>query len=188
MIIPMLDLKERNCMNLFELKDYKVTFSPQALLLKPFKDIWDADKTKDKIKAITELGIVYYMADVQSDFAFIQDGPDRIKAIVESQGLPNSWKMNKKIETAIEFYKKYSETASSRLLVIAKKSIVKLEKFLEDVKLSDSNIKNIFDSTKRLPELNKTIEDLEEQISKQMQKKSNARGSILKAEFEDGFQ
>jgi hypothetical protein len=39
---------------LFKLDDYEVTVEPEALLLKPFKTIWDRDKSKDKSLAKQE--------------------------------------------------------------------------------------------------------------------------------------
>ena len=39
-------------MKLFRYEQYKVTISEEALALKPFKKLWDRDKTKNKDKAI----------------------------------------------------------------------------------------------------------------------------------------
>lgn len=39
-------------MKLFKYKDFAVTISEEALLLKPFKKIWDRDKSKNKTKAL----------------------------------------------------------------------------------------------------------------------------------------
>jgi len=39
-------------MKLFQYKDYNVVISEEALLLKPFKKIWDRDKSKVKNKAM----------------------------------------------------------------------------------------------------------------------------------------
>ena len=46
-------------MNLFEIVNNNVTFSPQALLVKPFKEIWDKDETEDKSLAKRELSYIY---------------------------------------------------------------------------------------------------------------------------------
>jgi midasin (ATPase involved in ribosome maturation) len=173
-------------MNLFEIKDYNVTFSPQALTLKPFKAIWDGDKSKDKNKAINELSLVFYMADHTSDFAYIVDEDIRLKEIIKNLSLPKGYKVSKKIQDAIEFYKDHSQTVSSRLLSTARLAVHKIEEFIKDASITDTNLKKIFDSAKQLPELSETIDKLEDQIKKQQENKSNARGSITKAEFEDG--
>lgn len=39
-------------MKLFKYDAYKIIISEEALLLKPFKQIWVRDKTRDKSKAL----------------------------------------------------------------------------------------------------------------------------------------
>ena len=48
---------------LFKYEGYKVTISEEALLLKPFKAIWDRDRTKSKDRALDELGFIYFFCD-----------------------------------------------------------------------------------------------------------------------------
>jgi len=173
-------------MNLFELNDFNVTFSPQALALKPFKAIWDADKTKDKSKAINELSFIYFMADYRSDFAYIVDEDIREKEILQNLAFSKGYKVHKRVYEAIEFYKEHSQTVSSRLLSTARLAVHKIEEFIKTADITDINLPKIFSSAKQLPELSKTIDTLEEQIKKQQENKSNARGSISKGELEDG--
>ena len=52
---------------LFDLKDRKVTFSPQALMIPELKLIWDTDKTKDKIEAIKKLSYIYFLRLLKHD-------------------------------------------------------------------------------------------------------------------------
>lgn len=39
-------------MKLFKYEGYNITIEPEALLLKPFKKIWDRDRSKEKKRAI----------------------------------------------------------------------------------------------------------------------------------------
>ena len=55
-------------MKLFRYEGYNITISEEALLLKPFKTLWDRDKSKDKYKAMQELGYIYFMEDPRSDY------------------------------------------------------------------------------------------------------------------------
>jgi len=64
-------------MNIFQITNNVVTFSPQALVLEPFREIWDSDISKDKIMAVKELSYVYYMADDRSDYQYILDEDER---------------------------------------------------------------------------------------------------------------
>jgi len=38
-------------MRLFKYEDYDISIEPEALLLKPFKEIWKRDKSKSKDRA-----------------------------------------------------------------------------------------------------------------------------------------
>ena len=67
-------------MKLFKFEGYKVIIEPEALLLKPFRLIWERDKKETKEKAINELGFVYFFADPRSDYQYIVDEDERIKA------------------------------------------------------------------------------------------------------------
>ena len=55
-------------MKLFDLKARIVVVSPEALLIPEFKDLWDRDKSKDKLKAHRELSYVYFISDYKSPY------------------------------------------------------------------------------------------------------------------------
>ena len=52
---------------LFRYEGYKIIISEEALALKPFKQIWQRDRTVNKDKAIAELGFIYFFCDPRSD-------------------------------------------------------------------------------------------------------------------------
>jgi hypothetical protein len=58
---------------LFKRDGYDVKVDPEALLLKPFKKIWDRDKSKDKNRAMQELGFIYFVCDPRSDYQYLVD-------------------------------------------------------------------------------------------------------------------
>ena len=74
-------------MKLFKFEDYKLTISEEALLIKAFRDIWESDKSKDKSIATLELGVVYFMSDPRSDYSWIEDENEKLKAVIEQEGL-----------------------------------------------------------------------------------------------------
>jgi len=78
-------------MNLFEIENNVVTYSPQALMLEPFKKIWEEDKSEDKIQANLVMSYVYYMADERSDFMHILNVDERMQAIKEALQLPEDF-------------------------------------------------------------------------------------------------
>lgn len=183
-------------MQLFELKDYNLTFSPQALELKAFKALWDRDKTKDKKRALAELSYVYFFSDYKSDFIDILDETTRHSEIVLNlSGLPKEWKPDDKVKDAIRFYTETSETISTRLLEDSRKAVNKVSDFLKNVDLNlvDKNGKPIHDvaritqAIKSVPTMTKALKDLEEQVKKEKDAESSLRGSKEKSIFEDGI-
>ena len=55
-------------MRLIKYEGYNLTIEPELLTLAPFKKIWTRDKSKDKSKALQELGYIYFMYDIRSDY------------------------------------------------------------------------------------------------------------------------
>ena len=66
---------------LFSYEGFKVVISEEALLLKPFKTIWNRDKSKDKNRALQELGFIYFFCDPRSDYQYLIDEEEREKSI-----------------------------------------------------------------------------------------------------------
>ena len=93
-------------MKLFKYESYKITISEEALLLKPFKKIWDRDKSKSKEKALSELGFIYFFCDARSDYQYIVDEELRKEQIKEGEGMSKDWQPDKLVEEAMEFYNK----------------------------------------------------------------------------------
>ena len=73
---------------------YNLTFEPEILTLKVFKRLFMRDKTKDKSRFLQELGYIYFMLDPRSDYMYITDNEERSKAIIEGEGLPDTWKVD----------------------------------------------------------------------------------------------
>jgi hypothetical protein len=183
-------------MQLFELKDHQLTFSPQALGLKPFKDLWTRDKKKDKLTAIGELCFIFYFADGRSDFNNILNEDERTAEILEQVGgLPPKWKIDAKVQVAIDFYRERTKTISSILLEDAEHAATKLSKFLRNVDLEErdekgsyvNDAKKIADTLKTIPVVVDTLQETKKKVQKELQQKGNARGSIEKGTFEDGI-
>ena len=81
-------------MKLLKYEGYNLTFEPEILTLKVFKRLFMRDKTKDKSKFLQELGYIYFMLDPRSDYMYITDNEERSKAIIEGEGLPDTWKVD----------------------------------------------------------------------------------------------
>ncbi len=183
-------------MKLFELKNYTLTISPEAFALKPFRALWDRDKSKTKIRAFAEMCYVFYMEDFRSDFSGIIDEEGRKEEVMKQIVLPKGWKEDRLVKNALNFYKEQnSKIYALKFHRDAQVAMDKIRKFFRDVDLeaTDSNGKLIYDVAKlerilgNSASLLRNQNDLEEQVKRSLQEyKSNVRGGKEKAVFEDG--
>lgn len=182
-------------MNLFEIKEDALTFSPQALALEPFAKLWNRDKSKGKAVAIAELSAVYYYADYKSDFKDIIDPLEQLDLIKSFViGMPKKWKPDDDFDNAVAFYKDRQKTVSTVLLEKAKSTVTKISDFLDYVDLMEvddngklvHDVKKIADTMGNLPKVIETINKLEEAVKKDIDHKDSLRGGHTKSMMEDG--
>ena len=133
-------------MKLFKYEGYRIVISEEALLLKPFKKIWDRDKTKNKEKAYMELGFIYFYCDPRSDYQYLTDEEERLKAIKEGESIPDKWSPDNIVREAMNFYNGFKPT--SALLLEDTRNMVngyraKLREITKD--MSNLEIKDIKD-------------------------------------------
>lgn len=181
-------------MKLFKYEAYKVVISEEALALKPFKTLWNRDKSKTKDKALAELSFVYFMEDPASDYQYLVDRDERAAAIIEGEGL-GKWKPDKAVEEAMEFYSSF-KTTSALILEDTRKVAENLRKALPTLDITEEDDKGrpkytIASITKAIRELNNLIKELSETeriIAKEMaENNGRVRGQRAKTLLEDGL-
>ena len=166
-------------MKLFKYKEYKVTISEEALALKPFRQLWNRDKTINKNKAISELSYVYFMEDPASDYQYLVDRDERSKAIIEGEGLDSKWKPDKAVSEAMEFYASF-KTTSALILEDTRKVAEKGKPIY--------NVSSIISAIKQVPQLVKELAEAERIVAKEMaEKNGRVRGQKVKTVLEDGL-
>ena len=179
-------------MKLFKYEGYKITISEEALLLKPFKKIWDRDKSKNKDKAMEELGFIYFFCDPRSDYQYIVDEDLRMEEIKKGEGMPDKWKPDGIVDEAIFFYNSF-KTSSALLLEDTRYAVDKLRKMIKeiDLTLTDDHGKPIYtlnsitSTIKQIPGLVKDLDEAERTIAKEIMQNDKVRGAQEKAMYED---
>ena len=181
-------------MKLFKYEGYKVVISEEAYVLKPFKKLWDRDKTKNKDRATMELGYIYFFLDPRSDYQYLTDPEDRDKAIREGEGIPEKWKKDKIMQEAMDFYDSF-KTPSALLLEDTRVAVDKLRQLLRDIDLEEKDDKgkpvytlNTITSTiKQIPDLVRGLNEAEKAINDEIKEQGKMRGQGEKTLFEDGL-
>lgn len=183
-------------MKLLNIENYQVKVADEALLVKPIRDLFNADKSKDKEKFYTECSIIFFMADPRSSYGYIVDDNERFEAIRTQEGLPKNYKISSELQLAIDTYKNLTTTISSQLLEDTYVAIDKLRKFLRNIDLyavDDKGkplytISSITSAIKAIPQLTKDIQEAEKQVNSDVLEVGRKRGGNEgKAMFEDGI-
>ena len=179
-------------MKLLIYENYEVTISPEAWSLSVFRALWDRDKTKDKSVAKLEMAYIYFMEDVCSDYQVYTDRNERSTNICKDEGFPKSWKPDKQVEAAIEFFRT-KQPIQARWLESERIYINKLEKIMLDINPGATNNEGRFinplnQSTQLIDTYNKAIKqysDTEKAIFTEIHNEEKVRGSQEKADFEN---
>ena len=183
-------------MKLFNLNNYKLEISEEAYVIKPFKNLWDRDKSKSKERALAELGYVFFMEDFRSDYSDILDEKERSIAVRKHLVLPKGWVEDKYIKAALDFYQERDDAILAlAFLKDAKIAVDKIREFFRNVDLLkvDSggkpvyNIQQLASVIERSSGILNNLEQLEELVKTKFQKDSSIRGQKTKSVFEDGI-
>ena len=179
-------------MKLFRYEGNKLHISEEAVVLKPVKEIWKRDKSKNKDKALQELAYVYFMCDPRSDYQYIVDEDDRAKAIKEGEGIDSKWKPDNKVIMAMEFYKQF-KPVSALLLEDTRVAVDKLRQLLRNIDLTEVDDKGkpiytlntVTATIKQIPSLVKDLDEAEKAIAKEIMESDKVRGAQEKSMYED---
>lgn len=182
-------------MHILEYNNYQVEPTQEAFLIKPIRDLYNADKTKTKDKFMTQMSVIYFLVDPRSSYNYIIDEKDRLAAIIEQEGLPANFKIDKKLQSVIDIYKKHTITTSYLLLQDTKLAIDKVRQFLRDVDLTavdDKNkpiytINSVTSAIKQIPQLAKDVIDAEKAITREIEEQGKLRGTANKTLMDDGI-
>lgn len=177
---------------LFKYEGYEVVIEPEALMLSPFKAIYDRDKSKDKSLAKQELAYIYFMGDPRSDYQFLVDKEVRSEEIIKGLGMSKGWKPDEVIERALTFYESF-KPMSAGLLEDTRYMVNKLRQELRKMNFDERDDKgkpvhtlaSITSTLKQIPGLAKDLDEAERTLSKDIIAEAKARGSQTKALLED---
>lgn len=144
-------------MKLFKLnKDtYSVEYDEGALMLAPFRVLWNRDRSKYKEKACKELAYVYFMSDIQSDYMIELDESLRAEAIIKDLKLGDEWKPDKKVDNAIIFYKERSVTPLTKIYEAAVAGAEAVNNLLRN---ADTYIKSAKDPVRAAKDITATLD------------------------------
>lgn len=179
-------------MKLFKLEGYNLTISEEAYMLKPFKEIWKRDKSRNKDTALQELAYIYFMEDSRSDYQVYIDREERSKQVKLGEGIRDEWSPDKLVQDAQEFYASF-KSESALLLEDLKAAVNTLRKgMITQEELADIDpekkpaiLNNYAGVISKMTDLAAKIDETEKKMAKDTIMSDRVRGSVEKAMFED---
>lgn len=177
---------------LFHYEGYEVGIEPEAIMLAPFKAIYDRDKHKDKSIAKQELAYIYFMGDPRSDYQFLVDAEVRSLEVIKALGMPKDWEPDAVINRALVFYESF-KPISAGLLEDTRFVVNKLRQELRQMDFNERDdkgkpvhtLQSITATLKQIPGLAKDLDEAERTLSKDIMAEAKARGAQSKALLED---
>lgn len=172
---------------LFKYEGYKIVISEEAFALKPFRQIWQRDKTINKDKALMELGFIYFFCDPRSEYQFLVDEKERMEAIKEGEGLPPKWEPDKLLIEAMDFYKSF-KPISALLLEDTRFMVNKFRLKLRELDFDNLEVREFKEITaivKQITPLIKDLDEAEKALNSEMRNVGRMRGQGEKTIFED---
>jgi hypothetical protein len=185
--------------------------APEIRDIECFRKIIVRDKDKYKKTCKKELCYIFNMADNNSKYANFPD-KERHGHLVNDIFQDPKWKPDAEIAECIETYKRITITPSEKLVVTLNETIHKTDKIIKalieqleenlannthkqpyikmgnavktGVQLTVDDINALMDVGKRVPQMLKELESLEQKIKNEKQNNSKAKGNIEISERE----
>lgn len=183
-------------MKLINFENYELKIADEALLVKPIRKLYNADRSAKKDTFLTQMSVLFFYADPRSSYSYITDDKLRLQAIIEQEGLPANYKLDKEMLSLVELYKKMTVTTSLLLLKDTRTAIDKVREFLRNIDLDERNdrtgnpiysVSTVTTTIAKIPQLIKDLNEAEKTVAREIEEAGRTRGSVEKKVFEDGF-
>nr|DAG98517.1 MAG TPA: hypothetical protein [Crassvirales sp.] len=181
-------------MKLLNFDNYQLKIADEALLVRPIRELYRKDKSKDKENFYEQMSYLYFMVDPRSTYGYIIDDTLRAKAIIEQEGLAKDFKPSKLLKEAMDIYKNHTVTKGVELLQSARKACDRVRVFLENIDLTEEDdkgkpkyqVSTVTTALKNVTDLVPQLQELEQKVEQEISEQSRVRGTDLSM-FEDGF-
>lgn len=161
--------------HLFVIEGKKVYPNAETLMIPPFKEIWERDKSKSKDVAIKEFAYIEFVSSVKKSNPY-RDYPENIrkKKVAEDVVKDKKWQPDRLILQGIDKVDEFQKNASiSYTYYLAAKGVIeKMKTFFEELDINERNLKTGMpiwkpkDVTNAVNDTSKTLSTLKDLRSK----------------------
>lgn len=170
-------------MRLIKTENYELKIADEALLVRPIRKLWNQDRTKGKEAFYKQMSILFYVYDPSSNYAYITDEKERLKEVLEQEGIKD-FHNTADFKDAVSAYKKLVRTPSSELLNDVRLTVDKMRQALTSINFDDldekdkvSAINTVATVVAKIPKLVRDLSEAEKAVTKELEEQGNARGS-----------
>jgi hypothetical protein len=180
---------------LFNIIDRHVEPTVEVLLISPFKDIWERDKTRDKSVAIQELTYIEFVASVKKTNPYRDYSQDIIESKVKEGVIKiENWEADNLILKGIEYLKNIQKegSLSYSYYLSAKKAAEKMRDFFDTFDINEKNFKTgnpvykpsditraLMDTSKVLENLTALSKKVDDELFEEVKLKANKKVSVF---------
>lgn len=143
----------------------QIGVKPETLTIKVFRDIFNADKSKDKSKAYKDFSYIYHMCDYNSPYSNTVES-DRSDRIID-EVIAEKYTPDKLTLEGCKVYKELMETPTSKMLTVIKKKVNESIEFLDNLDINEDNIKMMQTLTKDFTSFMSSYKQLEDLVNKE---------------------
>lgn len=170
-------------MKILDMVDGRVIISPEILCISPFSEMWDKDKSKDKVHANSQIKYIWFFADFNSPY-FQHPEEIRSKAILEDIIKIKDFKVTKEIKEGIEKYRALNMTPAIEAVENAAIFLRKVQEYFKTVDLGEVNnpksVTDIFASyPKMVASYNEAVKNAYAEQSTGVKVRGGAKTSLL---------
>ena len=183
-------------MKLLEFENYEVRPTAEALLVRPIRRLYNADRSKQKEKFMQQLSYMFFMVDPRSTYAYIVDPEEREQQIIIQEGLPKDFKPSAELREAMDIYRQHTVTSSTKLLESTRVAVDALSEELNSTKerlqertdkgAAVTKINDVMATLERVLKFIPQLQDLERKVESELRENTRARG-VENSMFEDGL-
>lgn len=176
----------------FDGQDFKI--ADEALLVRPIRDLFRADKSKKKEEFWRQISYLWFMCDPRSSYMYLTNDEERSLEIKRQEGFDEKWKPSVVLRDAMEQYKKISITTSALLLEDVRFGIDNVRKFFRTADLTATDeksgkplyqVSSYTTALRQAMDLSKMLVEYEAQLAKDFKSEAAARGSSERAVYEN---
>lgn len=179
-------------MRIFDIEGNEVVLNAQILGIPPFKDLWLRDKSIDKKRVYKEIPYITFLCDNSLDNPFRGYSDSEREKILKEKYFDLEWEPDKLVLEAIQQFKGFQQTSSSRLVKALQGVVDKLVEHYEkiDFDKTDSQGRPIYSADIALSSIEKarkavtSLKYLEREVLKEQAEADTARGGTEIGEYE----